>query len=182
MQSASPRTIRPGHLITLLVVILLPLHAWADIFATFSVLTGPSAGPCEGGSIQRDFQGASSVLVIDFEVQENVLEPLNLVKPIDGCTTALLLAAIQGTTINVSIEVTDSGRGAPRVLYEIHIPAAQVISVAQEGQETQLQGGLEGQLAERITIQYSAATITFNQFDSAGNQIGSDSVSLAEGP
>ena len=166
MQSTSARTIRAGHLITVLVVFLLPLHAWADIFATF----GPAAGFCTGGSSTRGFEGASNVVVVELEVQPNVLKPLTLVKPIDGCTTALLGAAIAGTEIDpVVIAVTESG-GNARVLYEISLQDAEVARVAQEG--------LDGQLVESVTIQSDAATIRLFRYDTRGRLIGIDEVSL----
>ena len=165
MQSTSARTIRAGHLITVLVVFLLPLHAWADIFATF----GPAAGFCMGGSSTRGFEGASNVVVVELEVQPNVLKPLTLVKPIDGCTTALLGAAIAGTEIDpVVIAVTESG--GHRVLYEISLQDAEVARVAQEGQD--------GQLVEGVTIQSDAATIRLFRYDTRGRLIGIDEVSL----
>ena len=163
MQSASTRTIRAGHLIALLVVILLPLHARADIFATF----GPTAF-CIGGSTESGFAGASDVLVVDLELLLGGLTPIKLVKPIDGCTTALLGAAFDGAVIGpVAIVATEPGRrGVQRVLYEISLVEAAITSVQQEAEDSQL--------VEGVTIESSAAIIRFFRYDIRGVLIGED--------
>ena len=162
MRFATTRTIRAAHLIPLLLAILLPLHAAADIFVTFG------SDFCTGGSTDDRFQGASDVLAVDLEVQEGVLKPFQLAKLIDGCTTALLGAALAGTEIDPVIVTTEPG-GKGRVLYEISLQDAQVTSVRQDGQD--------GQLVEGVTIQANAATIRFFDYDRRGG-VSVDEVSL----
>jgi type VI protein secretion system component Hcp len=166
MQSASTGTIKAGHLIALLVATLLPLNAWADIFVTF----GSEASFCTGNSTEDRFSGASDVLAVDLEVQQNVLKPLTLAKLIDGCTTALLAAAFAGTEIDAVVIVATDPEEKGRVAYDIRLEDAQVTRVQQDGQE--------GQLVEGVTIESDAATIRFFRYSFKGNVAGIDEVSL----